>query len=102
MLKDALHSWVVFLEASGLVDARRRAGKLWAVLWRNTLSIEVTANVTSWWLRGMWSRRWWSLDQTVSLASRSLSTVGVVLELAVQQCWYMLMREMGGSMAILE
>ena len=39
--------------------------------------------------------------QTVSLASRSLSTVGVALELVVQQCWYMLMKEIGGSVAIL-
>ena len=42
ILKDALHSWVVFLEGSGLVDARRRAGKLWAVFRRDTLSVEVT------------------------------------------------------------
>ena len=42
ILKDALHSRVVFLEGSGLVDARRRAGKLWAVLRRDTLSVEVT------------------------------------------------------------
>ena len=80
MLKDALHSWVVFLEASGLVDARRRAGKLWAV-WRNTLSIEVTECDQL-----VPARDVVSLDQTVSLASRSLSAVGVVLELAVQQC----------------